>query len=185
MKPAPHRKPAPTVISDSREARAHRQATQLLNASMSYARLILRRYGQLAPFAFAMDRDGQIARETLDLPRLPRDPERLWKLLTDHVVSRIRRGNLQAVALCANVTLAEASAEGYTDAVILTIEQESSFAIQVTVPYKIYGGQFSNILPRRIALGQTVVKEVACNLFVSRGSHNAQDSHSRPPNRSA
>lgn len=173
MRPTAQRKPDPISISDSREARAHRQATQLLNASMSYARLILRRYGQLAPFAFAMDRDGQIARETLDVPRLPRDPERLWRLLTDHVVSRIRRGNLQAVALCANVTLTEASAEGYTDAVILTIEQESSHSIQVTVPYKIYGGQLHNILPRRIALGQTVVNEAICSLFVLGGSRNA------------
>jgi len=142
-----------------------RRATQLLNASMTYARLILRRYGELAPFAFSMDREGQIARETLDIPRLPRDPERLWKLLTEHVADSIRRGNLQAVALIANVTLATPSAENFTDAIILTIEQATGHALQITVPYKIYGGQFHNVIPRRITLGQHVTEETTPRFF--------------------
>jgi len=166
MKPgAPHRSPAPVPVHDTQEARDQRYATQLMNASVSYARLILRRYGELPPFAFSMDREGQIARETLDIPRLPRDPERLWKLLTEHIAGRIRRGALQAVAMAANVTLAEASAESYADAIILTIEQESGHAIQVTVPYRIYGGHLRNVLPRRIALGKTVVEEVVGRFF--------------------
>jgi hypothetical protein len=145
--------------------RDHRHATQLFNASMSYARLILRRYGELAPFAFSMDREGQIARETLDIPRLPRDPERMWKLLHEHVAMRVRRGAVQGIALCANVTLAQPSAESYTDAVIVTIEQESGHALEVTVPYRIYGGQFHNLLPRRIALGKTVGVETVTKVF--------------------
>ena len=133
-----------------------RRATQLLNAAMSYARLILRRYGQLAPFGFSMDRDGNVTRETIEIPRLPRDPERMFRLLTEHVEERIRRRSIQGVALCANVTLATPSREGYTDAIDLTIEQESGHALQVTVPYRIYGGQLHNLLPRRIAIGQLV-----------------------------
>src|SRR5579872_5486437 len=101
-----------------------RHATQLLNAALSYARLILRRYGQLAPFAFGMDRDGNVSRETLAIPRLPRDPERLFRLLNEHVADRVRRGRIQGVAVCANVTLATPSQEGYTDAILLTIEQK-------------------------------------------------------------
>ena len=143
-----------------------RRATELLNAAMSYARLILRRYGQLAPFAFAMDRDGNVVRETIEIPRLPRDPERLFKLMKEHVAERIRRGLIQGVALCANVTLAEPSKEGYTDAIDLTLEQQSGYALQVTVPYRIYGGQFHNLLPRRIAVGQLVSEETAPHLFV-------------------
>lgn len=142
-----------------------RHATQLLNAAMSYGRLILRKYGQIAPFAFARDCEGQIVRETLDIPRLPRDPERLWKLLTEHVVDRVRRGQIMGVAMCANVTLAEPSADGYADAVIVTIEQESGHAVQVTVPYRIYGGQLKNVLPRRIALGKMVVEETEARIF--------------------
>jgi hypothetical protein len=137
----------------------HRHATQLFNAAMSYARLILRRYGELAPFAFCMDHEGQIARETLEIPRLPLDPERLFKLLNDHVATRIRRGLLQGVAVAANVNLPTPSAENFTDAIFLTIEQETGHALQITVPYKIYGGQFHNLIPRRITLGQTTAEE--------------------------
>lgn len=142
-----------------------RHATQLLNAAMSYARLILRRYGELAPFAFGMDHDGNVARETLEIPRLPRDPERLFRLLSEHVAERIRRGFIQGVAICANVTLAAPSQEGYADAILLTIEQQSGHALQVTVPYKIYGGQLHNLLPRRIAVGQLVTEEAEAHLF--------------------
>lgn len=143
-----------------------RRATQLLNAAMAYARLILKRYGQLAPFAFAIDRDGNVVRETLELPRLPRDPERLFRLMREHVAERIRRGLIRGVALCANVSLSAPSQEGYTDAVDLTIEQESGHAVQVTVPYKIYGGQMHNLLPRRISLGKLVSEEGRAQLFV-------------------
>jgi hypothetical protein len=142
-----------------------RRATQLLNASMAYARLILKRYGQLAPFGFSMDRDGNVVRETIEIPRLPRDPERLFRLLTEHVAERVRRGMIQGVAMCANVSLAAPSQEGYTDAIDLTIEQESGHAVQVTVPYRIFGGQFHNLLPRRIALGQLVSEEIRPQLF--------------------
>lgn len=145
----------------------HRQAKQLLNAVMSYARLILRKYGQLAPFGFGIDREGHIARETLDIPRLPRDPERLWKLLGEHMAKRVRLGKLQGLAMAANVTLSENSAEGYSDAVIVTIELASRYATQVVVPYKIYGGQLWNLLPRRIALGQTQAEEIAGRFFTS------------------
>ncbi len=145
--------------------RDRRHATQLLNAAMSYGRLILAKYGQLAPFAFARDREGQIVRETLDIPRLPRDPERLWKLLTEHVANRVRRGQIEGVALCANVALAQPSAESYTDAVIVTIEQESGYALQVTVPYRILGGQMKNVLPRRVVLGEMVVEENEAQIF--------------------
>jgi hypothetical protein len=171
MKPAPKRDPAPIPIRDTQEDRDHRHATQLLNACISYARLILRRYGQLAPFAFSMDREGQVAREILDIPRLPRDPARLWKLLSDHIADRVRRGRLQGVALCAYVTLAEPSAEGYSDALILTIEQESGHALRVTVPCKIYGGQLRNLLPRRIALGKAIAEEATPQLFAPGGPH--------------
>ena len=146
-----------------------RRATQLLNASMTYARLILRRYGELAPFAFSMDLEGQISRETLEIPRLPRDPERLFKLLTAHVADRIRRGQIQAVVLAANVALARPSQENFTDAILLTIEQNSGHALQITVPYKIYGGQLRNLLPRRITLGQHIGVEIAPHFFPPTG----------------
>jgi len=151
------------------EDRAHRLATQLLNASMSYARLILRRYGQLGPFGFSLNREGEVMRETLDLPRLPRDPERLWKLLGEHLADRAQRGKVEAVAMAANVTLDEPSAEGYADAVALRIEHESGYALDVTVPYRIYGGQLKNLLPRRMAVGKVLAEEGECRMFTGQG----------------
>lgn len=143
----------------------YRRATQLVNATMSYARLMLRRYGELGPFGFGMDREGQVARETVEIPRLPRDPERLWKLLGEHMAMRVRRGQLKAFAMAANVTLAEPSAEGFRDAMVVTIEQETGSAMEVTVPYRIYGGQVRNLIPRRISLGKLVVEETDCRIF--------------------
>lgn len=147
-----------------------RVATDLLNASVAYARVILRRYGEVAPFGFGMNRDGEISRETLDLPRLPRDPARLWKLMAEHLHQRARRGVLQAVALAANVALAAPSAEGYTDALVLSIERENGYAVEVTVPYKIYGGHFRNIFPRRVALGKAQMDGGVCRIFTGYGA---------------
>jgi len=143
----------------------YRRATQLLNATMSYARLILRQYGELGPFGFAIDREGEVARETVEVPRLPRDPERLWKLLSEHMTAQVRRGRLKAIAMAANVTLAEPSAEGFPDAVVVTIEQETGSAMEVTVPYRVYGGHLKNLIPRRVALGKVQVEEAECRIF--------------------
>ena len=149
----------------SAEDRGRRMANDLLNAVMSYARLILRKYGELGPFGFSVDREGQVMRETIEIPRLPRDPQRLWKLLAEHMAVRAGRGAVQAIAMAANVSLAEPSAEGYVDAVLVSIEQESGYAVEVTVPYKIYGGQVKNLLPRRIAVGKLVAKDAVCRIF--------------------
>jgi hypothetical protein len=152
------------------EERDRRTATQILNAVMSYARLILRKYGELGPFGFSMDREGQILRETLDLPRLPIDPQRQWKLLADHMAERVRRRAVQAVALAANVNLSVSSAEGYLDAVIVNIEEESGYAVEVTVPYKILGGQLRNLLPRRIVVGKVQMENAVGRFFAGRAS---------------
>lgn len=147
------------------EMRGRHTANDLLNATMTYARLILRRYGELGPFGFSMDREGHIAREALEIPRLPRDPQRLWRLLAEHMARRVRLGALRAVAMAANVSLPEPSAEGYVDAVAISIEEENGYAVDVTIPYRIYGGQLRNLLPRRIALGKMVVEDAVCRIF--------------------
>lgn len=147
--------------------RNRNMATQLMNAAMTYARLVLRRYGELGPFGFSMSPEGEIARIVLEIPRLPQDPARKWKLLADDVKERVRKGKVKAVALGANVSLAKPSAEGYVDAVDMTIEASGGYAIQVTVPYRIFGGHLRNLLPRRIAIGKPVTEqETECRLFL-------------------
>jgi hypothetical protein len=151
--------------AQSGEKHGRRIANQLLNAVMSYGRLILRRYGELGPYGFSIDREGQIARETLEIPRLPTDPSRLWKLLQEHVAERARRGLIQASAMAANVALDQPSAEGYRDAVFVEIEEAHGYAVHVTIPYRIYGGHVRNLLPRRIALGKMLVEDAAGQIF--------------------
>jgi len=155
------------------QEREQKIANQLLNASLSYARLILRKYGELGPFGFSIDRDGNVHRETVEIPRLPSDPSRLWKLLGEHVAEKVRGGEVQAVAVAANVTLREPSREGYADAIVLTIERSSGPALEVTVPYRIYGGHFWTLLPRRIALGELQVAEQANQFFTRREGSGA------------
>lgn len=142
-------------------------ATQLMNAAMTYARLILRRYGELGPFGYSMTSTGEIARVVLEIPRLPQDPARQWKLLADHAAERARKGSIQAVALAANVSLSQPSAEGYVDAVEMTIEVAGGYAIQVAVPYRIYGGHLKNLFPRRIAVGKVTMEEGVSRVFAS------------------
>jgi hypothetical protein len=154
--------------AQERRSQEH-MATQLMNAAMTYARLILRRYGELGPFGFSMNHEGEIAREVLEIPRLPQDPARQWKLLAEHAAERARRGKVQAVALAANVSLAVPSAEGYVDAVEMAIEVAGGYAIQVTVPYRIYGGHLRNLLPRRIAVGKVTMEEMAGRIFPEGG----------------
>src|SRR6202012_6009679 len=122
-------------------------------------------YAELGPFGYSMDDEGAIARQTLEIPRLPRDPKLLWKLLDEHMAKLARRGRVQGVAMGANVSLGEPSAEGYVDAVDIGIEHREGYAIQVTVPYRIYGGQLWGLLPRRIAVGKMVTRDGVSRFF--------------------
>lgn len=142
-------------------------ANDLLNTAMSYARRVLRLYGEISPFAFSLKADGSVTRETLDRPRLPSNPASLWKLLHQHLASRAQQGKIRATAAGANVSLAHPSEEGYTDGIVFQIEREGGYAVKVTVAYRIYGGRFWNFIPRRVALGQVTMEEITATIFTS------------------
>ena len=149
--------------SDHEQDRA--AANELLNIAMDYARRVLKRYGEIGPFAFSMDEDGSVSRETLDRPQLPTDAESLWKILHDHVSERAHRGEIQAVAVAAIVTLAQPSQEGYSDGVVFHIERRGGYAIKVIVPYALYGGLLWNLIPRRVVNGKINVREIPATIF--------------------
>jgi len=142
-------------------------ANELLNSAMDYARRVLKRYGEIGPFAFSMNDDGSVSRETLDRPQLPADAESLWKLLHDHVSERAHRGEIQAVAVAAIVTLAQPSQEGYSDGVVFHIERRGGYAIKVIVPYALYGGLLWNLIPRRVVNGKINVREIPATIFTA------------------
>lgn len=142
-------------------------ANELLNTAMSYARRVLGRYGEIGPFAFSIKEDGSVSRETLERPSLPADPASVLKILHDHVSELARRGGIQAVVVAANIALAQPSAEGYPDAVLFQIERRGGYAVRVTVPYRIYGGQLWTLIPRRIALGSVTMQEIPATIFTA------------------
>jgi hypothetical protein len=142
-------------------------ANELLNTAMSYARRILGRYGEIGPFAFSMKEDGSVSRETLERTHFPADPASVWEILHDHVAARAHRGEIQAVALGANIVMAQPSEEGYSEAVIFQIERRGGYAIKATVPYRIYGGQLRNLIPRRMALGKVTTEEIGATIFAT------------------
>lgn len=154
-----------TMTTDEDQDRA--SANELLNTAMDYARRVLKRYGEIGPFAFSMKEDGSVSRETLDLPRLPADAESLWKLLHDHVSERARRSEIEAVAVAAIVTLAHPSPEGYSDGVVFHIERRGGYAVKVIVPYAIYGGLVWNLIPRRVVNGKLIMREIPATIFTA------------------
>lgn len=152
---------------NSAEEQDRAAANELLNVAMSYARRVLRKYGETGPFAFSMTEDGNVSRETLERTTIPADPAALLKILHEHVSERARGGEIQAVAMAANITLAQPSEEGYSDAVVFQIERRGGYAIKVTVPYQIYGGQLWTIVPRRIAQGSAIMQEMDATIFTA------------------
>lgn len=151
-----------TVEEENRAA-----ANELLSTAMNYARKVLQRCGEIGPFAFTMKADGSVSRETLDRPHLPPDPASLWKILHHHLAERAQRGEIQAVAAAANVNLAQTSEEGYSEAVVFQIERQGGYAVKVTVPYRIYGGQLWNLMPRHMAQGKVVMQEIETTIFAA------------------
>lgn len=142
-------------------------ANELLNTAMSYARRVLGRYGEVGPFAFSMKEDGSVSRETLELPNLPADPASLLKILHHHVSERANNAEIQAVSVAANISLAQPSEEGYSDAIVFQIERRGGYAVKLTVPYRIYGGQLWTLVARRIALGNVTMQEIAPTIFLA------------------
>jgi hypothetical protein len=146
--------------------RNQKVANELLNAVMTFARLVLRRYGELGPFGFAMNNERNVERVKLDIPRLPRDPARLYKLLHDDLAKEAGRGAILAAAMAANIALNESSKEGYSDAVLVHIEEKSGYCTDAVVPYRIIGGQGWGLLPRRIVFGQIQASDSKAVLFI-------------------
>src|SRR5271156_6537543 len=100
-------------------------AKDVLNASLAYAKLMLRRYGEFGPFGFAMDQDGKVKMEAIAQQDMPADAALLLDLLQQQLTERARRGALQAAATASNVTTGKPSDEGYSDAIMVDIEHQS------------------------------------------------------------
>jgi hypothetical protein len=147
------------------ESQVRDDANEMLNASVSYAKRMLRRYGQFAPFGYRMNRDGDVQLEVVAQHDMPPEPEMLLELLYEQFAERARKGLLVASAAASNVTMGKASEEGFTDAVMVEIEHKSGYCVRAFVPYRITGGQLHGVFPRVLRFGALRTQDGTPRLF--------------------
>ncbi|HZD47430.1 MAG TPA: hypothetical protein VE178_01680 [Silvibacterium sp.] len=148
-----------------REEQVREDANDVLNASVSYAKRMLRRYGEFGPFGFAMNPDGEVKMEAIAQQDMPPDPAMLLDLLQQQLRERAKRGRLRAAASASNVTMRQTSNEGYSDAIMIDIEHESGYCVKAFVPYRMSGGQFFGFFPRIVRFGAIRTQEGAARFF--------------------
>ena len=140
-------------------------ANDVLNASVSYAKRMLRRYGEFGPFGFAMNLDGDVKMQPVAQQNMPADPAMLLDLLQQQLAERAGKGKLRAAASASNVTMIKPSEEGYADAIMVDIEHESGYCVKAFVPYRVTGGQFFGFFPRIVRFGAIRTQEGIARLF--------------------
>ncbi len=140
-------------------------ANEVLNACVSYAKRMLRRYGQFGPFGYRMNLEGDVALEAVAQHEMPPEPVLLLDLLYKQLGERAKKGLLLAAGTASNVTMGKASEEGFVDAVMVEIEHRTGYCVQAFVPYKITGGQLHGVFPRVVRFGKLRVQEGAPRLF--------------------
>jgi hypothetical protein len=145
--------------------RVREDANEVLNASVSYAKRMLRRYGEFGPFGFAITQDGDVKMEPVAQQDMPAEPAMLLDLLHQQLAERAKRGRLRAAASASNVTMGKPSDEGYADAIMVDIEHESGYCVKAFVPYRITGGQFFGFFPRIVRFGGIRTQEGEARLF--------------------
>src|SRR5215813_12851701 len=126
---------------------------------------MLRRYGEFGPFGFSLNQQREVFNETVPRKDMPPDPTMLLELLQDQLTERSSKKEIIAAATAANVTLGKASAEGFSDALLVEIEHQSGYCIKAFVPYRIGGGQLHGLLPRYIRFGSVQVQNGVARLF--------------------
>ncbi|HTZ88965.1 MAG TPA: hypothetical protein VMA71_01415 [Alloacidobacterium sp.] len=147
------------------DATTRDDANELLNAAVNYARRMLRKYGEFGPFGFSLNAQREIVNETVPRKDMPPDPSLLLELLHDQLVERSGKKEIIAAAIAANVTMSKASAEGFSDALLVEIEHQSGYCIKAFVPYRMGGGQLFGLLPRYIRFGAVQVQNGVARLF--------------------
>ena len=140
-------------------------ANDLLNAGVSYAKRMLRKYGEFGPFGYRLNEEGDVVMERIAQQEMPPDPALLLSLLRQQLAEKATRGGMTAAAMASNVSMAKASDEGYTDAIMIEIEHRKGYAVKAFVPYKITGGQLRGFFPRLVRFGVLRTQDAATQLF--------------------
>jgi hypothetical protein len=147
------------------EEEIREDANEVLNACTTYAKRMLRRYGQFGPFGYRMKTDGDVVLEAVAQHDMPPDPALLLDLLYQQFGERAKKGLLVAAGAASNVTMEKPSSEGFLDAVMVEIEHKSGYCVKAFVPYRITGGQLFNFFPRVVKFGALRVQDGTPRLF--------------------
>jgi hypothetical protein len=153
------------IAAMATDEQVREDANEVLNACVSYAKRMLRRYGQFGPFGYRMNLEGDVALEAVAQHEMPPEPVLLLDLLYQQLGERAKKGLLLAAGTASNVTMGKASEEGFVDAVMVEIEHQTGYSVQAFVPYKITGGQLHGVFPRVVRFGKLRVQEGAPRLF--------------------
>ena len=141
------------------EEQVREDANDVLNAAVSYAKRMLRKYGEFGPFGYRMNRDGDVTLETVAQNDMPPEPAMLLDLLYGQLAERANKGLLLAAATASNVTMGKPSKEGFVDAVMVELEHQNGYCVKAFVPYRITGGQLHGVFPRVVRFGKLLVQE--------------------------
>lgn len=126
---------------------------------------MLKRYGEFGPFGYAIKEDGEQVMVAVAQRDMPADPAMLLDLLRGQLADRARRGTILAGATAVNVAIQQASAEGYTDALLVEIEHRDGYCVNVFVPYRVTGGFLYPVFPRILRLGTMRLQDGTARLF--------------------
>ena len=148
-----------------KEELVREDANELLNAGVSYAKRMLRKYGEFGPFGYRLNEEGDVLMERIAQQEMPPDAALLLGLLRQQLTEKAQRGGLSAAAMASNVTMAKPSPEGYTDAIMIEIEHRSGYAVKAFVPYKITGGQLRGFFPRVVRFGAIRTQDAETQMF--------------------
>ena len=152
-------------VMAEKEELVREDANELLNAGVSYAKRMLRKYGEFGPFGYRLNEEGDVLMERIAQQEMPPDAALLLGLLRQQLTEKAQRGGLSAVAMASNVTMAKPSPEGYTDAIMIEIEHRSRYAVKAFVPYKITGGQLRGFFPRVVRFGAIRTQDAETQMF--------------------
>jgi hypothetical protein len=152
-------------VMAGKEELVREDANELLNAGVSYAKRMLRKYGEFGPFGYRLNHEGDVLMERIAQQEMPPDAALLLGLLRQQLTEKAQRGGLSATAMASNVTMAKPSPEGYTDAIMIEIEHRSGYAVKAFVPYKITGGQLRGFFPRVVRFGAIRTQDAETQMF--------------------
>jgi hypothetical protein len=154
------------TVGMATEEQVREDANEVLNAAVSYAKRMLRKYGEFGPFGYRMNQEGDVALEVVAQHDMPPEPAMLLELLYGQLAERAKKGLLLAAATASNVTMGKPSKEGFEDALMVEIEHKKGYCIKAFVPYRITGGQLHGIFPRVVRFGRLLVQDSEQRLFV-------------------